>query len=205
VDPNIEKGWELVKREKDLVLYQKEVPGSDVVAFRGEGTLEAPIARVASVLLDGARAPEWVGNLVESRLLRRVSPFEFVEYDHIGTPFVMKDRDFVARAKMEVDAKNRMLTLDYKSVEDPAAPTTSYVRGDLIRSQFQLTSLEDGSKTQLIAELHADPKGSVPKWIVNFFQRSWPSDTFRGIQNQLRKPDIQVPATFADVISLLKF
>src|SRR5262249_30983530 len=123
----------------------------------------------------------------------------------IGTPFVMKDRDFVAHVWMEVDKKAKTLVLRYRSEDDPAAPKTDNVRGDLINSRFVLTSLEGGKKTSLLAEIHADPKGSVPKWIVNLFQKSWPSDTFEGIRKQLTKPSIGVPAEFANVISQLQF
>jgi len=199
-------GWKLVKKDDTLELYEREVPGSDVIAFRGEGLLEAPIARVASVLLDDPHATEWVDSLEESKVLRKISPLEFIEYNHIGTPFIMKDRDFVTDVKIEIDPKAKQVSLRYKSVDDPSGPQTSYVRGDLIDSLFLMKSLEDGKKTSLRAEIHCDPKGSVPKWIVNFFQRSWPADTFSGIRKQLQKPDRGAPpAAFADVISQLKF
>src|SRR5207237_1192006 len=86
-----------------------------------------------------------------------------------------------------VNKKAKTLALRYRSENDPAAPNTGYVRGELINSRFVLTSLEGGTKTSLLAEIHADPKGSVPKWIVNMFQRSWPKDTFSGIKKQLEK------------------
>jgi hypothetical protein len=199
------ENWQLVKKDGTMVLYERDVPGSPVIAFRGEGVLDAPIARVASVLLDNAHAPEWVDSLEESRLLRRIGPMEYIEYNHIGTPFVMKDRDFVAHVKIEIDPKAHTLALKYKSVDDPSAPATSNIRGELINSEFTLTSLEGGKKTSLRAEIHADPKGSVPKWIVNMFQRSWPRDTFKGIQKQLTKSGIPIPSEFANVISQLKF
>jgi hypothetical protein len=197
-------GWKLVKQDEKLVLYERDVPGSDVIAFRGEGLLEAPIAQVAAVLLDDPHAPEWVDSLEESRVLRHIGPMEFIEYNHIGTPFIMKDRDFVTDVKMEIDPKARTMALRYKSVDDPSSPQTSYVRGDLIDSLFLMTSV-DGKKTTLRAEIHCDPKGSVPKWIVNLFQRSWPSDTFDGIRKQLKKPGLGTPAEFKDVISQLNF
>ena len=48
------------------------------------------------------------------------------------------------------------------------------------------------------------PRGSVPKWIVNMFQRAWPKDTFKGIKKQLEKRG-EVPTAFADVIAKLNF
>jgi hypothetical protein len=198
------KGWELVDQGNEMVLYEREVPGSDVIAFKGEGILDAPIARVASVILDNEHAHEWVDSLEESKIVRRISPTEYVEYNHIGTPFVMKDRDFVSRVKMEIDAAARTLSLVYQSADDPAAPKTDNIRGELKHCRFLLRSLDGGKRTSLLAEVHADPRGSVPKWIVNMFQRAWPKDTFKGIKKQLEKRS-EIPTAFADVIAKLTF
>ena len=66
-----------------------------LIAFKGEGVIDAPTLRVASIIVDTSRATEWVESLVEARTLRQISETEYIEYDHVGTPFVMKDRDFV--------------------------------------------------------------------------------------------------------------
>ena len=74
----------------------------------GEGVVNAPIVRVASVVLDNRRATEWVADLEEARVVRMLGPTEFVEYDRVGTPpIIMLDRDFVCRGKVEVDLPPR--------------------------------------------------------------------------------------------------
>jgi hypothetical protein len=78
-----------------------------------------------------------------------------------------------------------------KSTTDPLAPPTDYVRGEIMQSYFILTSLEHGTKTHISVEVHADPKGSVAKWIVNMFQKSWPHNTISRLRAQVAKPDIK--------------
>jgi hypothetical protein len=46
-----------------------------------------------------------------------------------------------------------------------------------------------------------DPKGFIPSWIVNFFQKSWPLHTFEAIRIQAAKPDISMPDEFRDVLT----
>jgi hypothetical protein len=41
-----------------------------------------------------------------------------------------------------------------------------------------------------LAEVLADPKGSVAKWIVNLFQKSWPRKTIASLRRQVAKKDI---------------
>jgi hypothetical protein len=182
--------WEKIDDDDGIAVYRREVPGSPVIAFKGEGVINASILRVSSILVDTTRATEWVESLVEARTLRQVSEIEYIEYDHVGTPFVMKDRDFVLDCKLELEPASKKATLKFHSVTDPLGPTTSYVRGELISSGFALTALEHGAKTHIVAEVHCDPKGSVAKWIVNWFQKSWPHSTIMRLRAQAAKPDI---------------
>lgn len=183
--------WERISDKNGITIYRREVPGSDVIAFKGDGVVNAPLVRVASVMFDTARSTEWIDSLAEARVVRRISDLEYVEYDHFSTPpIVMKDRDFVTANKVEYDRARRVLTIRLRSVTDPAAPPTSYVRGELMSSSFVLIPTADGKATRVIGEIHCDPRGSVPKWIVNMFQKSWPRNTLESLRAQVAKRDI---------------
>lgn len=183
--------WEKIGENDGIIAYRREVPGSPLIAVKGEGVINASIIRVASVLVDTSRATEWIDRLVESRVVREVSETETVHYDHIGTPIVMKDRDFVTRAKLDFDNPGKKVILRMHSVTDPLAPPTSFVRGEIMESYFVMTSIEHGTKTHISVEVHADPKGSIAKWIVNMFQKSWPHNTISRLRAQVAKPDIK--------------
>ncbi len=77
-----------------------------------------------------------------------------------------------------------------RSVTDAAAPTTSYIRGDLVSSTFVLTPTADGKGTRVVGDVHCDPRGSVSTWIVNFFQKDWPRSTLRSLRTQVAKTNI---------------
>ncbi|MEK6579718.1 MAG: START domain-containing protein [Bdellovibrionota bacterium] len=194
--------WELVKKAEGIEVYQANIPGSDLVAFKGEGLLDYGIGRLASILLDTARASEWILNLVESHIVKRVQPLVFIEYSHIGTPFIIKDRDFLSQVEVLIDEKQRTFGLKYNTAESAhggVVPKTGFIRGELHNTTFMLHALEKG-KTKVTAMMHADPKGTVPKWIVNFFQKSWPLDTFESLKKQAAKSDIRRAPEFIDVI-----
>jgi START domain len=182
--------WEKIGDDDGIAVYRREVPGSPIVAFKGEGIIDASILRVSSVIVDSSRATEWVDSLKEARILRQVSETETIHYDHIGTPIVMKDRDFVSDCKLEFAPAEKKVMLKIHSVNDASAPNTDYIRGELLHSSFVLTSIEHGTKTRVVAEIHADPKGSVAKWIVNLFQKKWPHNTITSLRRQVAKPDI---------------
>jgi hypothetical protein len=185
-------GWETLRRDDGIVVQRKDVPGSPFVAFRGEGDINAPLLLVGSVLVDVSRSREWVDSVVESRVLRRLSETEYVTYSHIGTPWPLSDREFVTDVVLEVDAATKKLTIKLRSVGDPAAPRTGYVRGQLTDSSWVLTSIDGGARTHVAAEIHADPKGDVPAWIVNMFQKNWGYNTLMSLRKQVAKRDIAV-------------
>jgi len=189
-DPAPPPAWEKIDDDDGIVVYRREIPGSPIIAFKGEGDINASILRVASVLVDSTRATEWIDSLVEARVLRVISETENIHYDHVATPFVMKDRDFVSDCKLEFDPAEKKVSLKIHSVNDASAPQTSYIRGELLHSSFTLTAIDHGTKTRVVAEIHADPKGSVAKWIVNMFQKKWPHNTITSLRKQSAKPDI---------------
>src|ERR1700680_2667051 len=106
--------WKLVGNQHGVEIYPRDVPGSDVVAFKGQGTIEAPLWKVASILLDTKRAPEWAESLKESRVVRRLGVNSYIEYNHISLPFIIKDRDFVSEVRIDVDPNLKAFGLIYR-------------------------------------------------------------------------------------------
>jgi len=179
--------WELVGSKDDIVTYRREVAGSPVIAFRGEANVEAPILRVASVLADTTRLTQWMDRVAEARRIRTVDPLHHVEYERASTPFPLTDRDFVSESWVEIDAAKKQLVLRARAVVEPTAPVTGLVRGEVLSSTFTLTALDHGQRTHVVAEVHTDPKGSIPKWLVNLVQKSWAHTTIMGLRGQVRK------------------
>ncbi|MEW6056298.1 MAG: START domain-containing protein [Bdellovibrionota bacterium] len=189
--PAIDKVWEEISNDDGILIHRKEVPDSSLVAFRGEAMVDASLAKVSNILIDTSRKKEWVARIEEAKNVREISLFERIEYNHTASGFfAVRDRDFVFNAKGEFDKANRRATFRLKSVEDPLMPETDKVRGWLNESAYILTEVEPGKKTHVVVEIHADPRGSVPKWLVNLFQKSWPRRTLEGIRTQAAKPDV---------------
>jgi hypothetical protein len=192
--------WKLLSNDHGITVYSRQTPGSSIVALKGTGTIDAPLWKIASILLDTKRATEWADSLKESRVVRRIGPAAYVEFNHIGLPLILKDRDFVSEVRIDVDPDAKAFALVYKPAADPIVPATHDVRGEIVSGSFRLTSLEKARRVSLDAEVQCDPKGAIPAWIVNFFQKSWPRNTFQALQKQAAKPDITIPEEFRDLL-----
>ncbi len=187
-----EGDWEELSDENGIRVWRRETDGSPIVALRGEAVIDAPLARVASVLDDTPRQVEWACNTVEAKVVRAISPTERIVYNLTHAPWPVADRDFVFHAVVTPDRKERTLTYELHSVEDKGMPPDEdkAVRGELIDSRYVLKELE-GGKTRLTVTIQADPKGSVPKWVVNLAQKAWPRETIEGLRAQCAKADVK--------------
>jgi hypothetical protein len=183
--------WVKVDTNRGISIFRKEIPGDPVYAYKGEGTLHAPLGKIISVSLDVARQPEWVDRLEIAKILREPEPNHRIIYLKVDLPWPVSDRDFVIDARLVVDPIGKTAIYDIHSVEDPLAPPNKCcVRGQVHYNRVELKGL-DGVRTEVSAEAHVDPKGSIPKWIVNRIQKSFPKKSIEGMLKQVAKPDIQ--------------
>lgn len=183
--------WEEIHHDELVTVYKKDVQGSDVLAVKGVGTLNAPFAKVLNVVLDAPRRSQWMEQVQDVQVLRVVSPTERIAYWHLSPPWPIRDRDLIIRETVEVDRAAKRITLRMKSIEDPTHPERSdRVRAVLFDASFVATPVDGGARTAMIAESHADPKGSIPKWVVNIYQKDMPTKSIRRMLKRANEPGI---------------
>ena len=188
--------WEKVGTIDGVSVFRRSLPDSPIKSIRGIGTVDVPPVAVAAILLDELHSPDWIDSLAEAKVVRHVSDNEYVEYNHVNMPLIVSDRDFVTRVRMNQQGPDGTLLIVSEPIEDTLAPERpKIVRGGL-NGRYLLEPIEEGKKTRLTVELHANPKGSLPPFIVNFFQKDWAVETLRGIRKQAAK-QLPPPEEFA--------
>lgn len=184
------KAWTGAGEGDGIKTFKKEIADDPIIGLRGQGVIDAPVAKVAQVLFDNSRATEWMDSLADTRIVKKISEYERIEYVHVSTPpILLKDREFVNHSSVHYDPKEKTIYVTFEPAEDSLVAPTSYIRGRL-HGGFLLKSIQNGQKTFLITEMHGDPKGDVPKWIVNMFQAGWAKNTIERIREQVKKPGI---------------
>jgi hypothetical protein len=175
--------WKKIETKDNVEIFRGDIIGSKIVAFRGASVIGASMPKVLSVIHDVSRMKEWMSDIKEVKLLERTSQFEKIEYNRTKAPWPLSDRDFVYETKINVDKALKSVEILIKSIEHKDAPEVKgVIRGELFKSRYFLKSLNGGEDTYLEVEILADPKGSVPKWVVNLFQSKWPVATVNGIR-----------------------
>lgn len=190
--------WQPVLTTSDgIQVFRRDATAAGLIEFRGVGVVEAPLPLVATVIIDTDRRKEWIKGLEESRILRWGGEDTFIEYDHIDMPIFFSDREFVSIIQMHHDRSRKEVVFLYQPSDDPSAPRTGYLRGEMLKMTFLLSSIEQDKATRIDAEVLVDPKGWIPRWLVNYFLQDWPKTTFRSLRQVVRKPGISEDPRFS--------
>jgi len=184
--------WVLTRDEAGIRSYKMQREGSPLLCFKAEGIIDAPVHLVLSVVLDAERSMEWISYLSESVVLRWVDePIDYVQLSRFDIPWPVKDRVFISRVAIEVDPETYEAVLVYHPADDQVELRNA-VLGSATGTRFHLRPIDGGGRTSFTGIGIADPKGALPKWLVNWVGGSWPHQTIQALRKQVRKHDISV-------------
>ena len=183
--------WVQLGVEDGITVSRRKMPGDPVLAYKGEGVLNAPLGKLITVSRDTPRQVEWVNRLEVAKVIREITPFDRIIYLKIRSPWPVTDRDFLLESRLEVDRIKKTAIFDVHSIEDPQMPPDKCcVRAVMHSSHVELKALDD-ARTSISAEAHADPRGALPTWLVNLVQKTFPRKSIEGLLRQVAKPDIK--------------
>jgi len=177
--------WKQVSSSNGIVVSKLKVPGTKIVGFRGETSIYASAEKLMHILIDNNHRKDWVDRLKTSNVLETIGPYEYIIYQEFKLPWPLKNRDFVYRGKA-TRKKDGRVVLVMKSEVHPNAPKTVGVRAELVNSRYTITPIGK-FKSKLEVEIMSDPKGAIPKWLVNIIQKKWPHKTLMAIKSQVER------------------
>ena len=184
--------WDLKKNEDGIKVYSKRVKNSPLLAFKAVTEVDYPVSKVATVIKDSKRRSEWVPEILEIKVIEKISLTEQIEYQKVNSPWPLKDREILVYGKILFNDEKKQFEIWVKSTERDDVPVgENCIRAVLMGSSYFIKPI-GRNKTRLTVEIHLDPKGMVPKWIVNWVQKGWSFKYMEGFRKQVAKPDIVV-------------
>jgi hypothetical protein len=187
-DPQALARWETLFTRDGVTVWQRSVEGSGLVEFRAQKAMDASIHAVLAAVLDTPEAPAWLKNCEESRRLAVISPGHGITYNRTASPvFFISDRDVVLEGRTRVLPGSRSVRLDFEGVSHPdAPPRDGVVRVRALHGHWLMIQL-DPAHTLVSYQVHADPGGYLPTWIVYWASRGLPYHTLIALERQAQK------------------
>jgi len=196
----VEGGWNQLYADQGITVYAQRTRKSKILAFRAEGILKAPIDQIMEVLRRVEIANEWMPDAEGKYVVKEVSDTEAITYSVNRVPFPFADRELVLLNKLRLDRDRRFLVLDIYSVDYPSQPVKKgTVRAQMYCGEMRLRPAGEG-QTQVVLQLYVDPRGAVPGWIVNLFQKRLPYNFLRALEKKAGTTDFELRPVYREIL-----
>lgn len=180
----VEKKWKFLYEKSGIRVYkQKKGDKDSPMAFRAIGILNAKTIDVLDVLRN-VESSNWDPGVKKKHTITEHSVYEAVIYNINTLPWPADPRDSILHSKLSTDKKNRVIHVNTWSVEHKNYPEfDGYVRGVLHHSNFIFKPTKDG-QTFVDMDAKLDPKGWIPKIVVNYVQKGWVYDFLKNLEKE---------------------
>lgn len=183
-------GWKLKKETDGLKVYYRKVDHSNINELKIEAILNGSLSSVVSVLKDVPAYHDWIFKCSYAERLEPAKNTSSLYYCLIDFPWPMDDRDFIARSTLRQDPVSKHIFIDVTGVPKRLSEKQGIVRITEMNYHYELIPMPNG-KVKMLYQLHSDPGGSLPAWLVNLAIDNGPVNTVKGMQEMLKKEEYQ--------------
>jgi hypothetical protein len=175
--------WKLVKQDKYVQVHTASIEGNGFKMIKAAVEIDAPIEKVAAVIMDVDHYEEWGYQCKESKLIKRPKKNEIIFYYISSTPWPVANRDLVSHIVFKKISDKEML-IESHNIHQYVDPVPDMVRIPKSHARWHLVEIGP-NKTRAEYRLELDPGGTVPSWLVNLFISDGPYKTLTAIRAQV--------------------
>ena len=177
--------WDLAKEGKGIEVYTRKVGGSKFKEYKGIMTVEAPLSGLVALVDDASAYPKWIDTCKEGKTLKRISPKESYVYT-VNKAFPVANRDAIVRNVILQDPETLAVTIEIEGKPDSIPVNEKLVRVTYIKGFWRFTPLDQG-KVEVVYQVHNEPGGGIPAWLVNSFVVKQPFRTLVNMQKMVKE------------------
>ena len=175
-------GWKSIsctKGEKGVSVETAHVKGSDIKAFRAISTYNISIDKMKNAIFDMDHFAEWMSGAVRASLIEKYdNDFQATYYEN-HAPWPVKNRDGVIIQKaLRTNAKTIRICI--RSNNTLIRKMKGLVRVEHLDGAWILQDIGD-NRTKLTYQVHLEPNGSVPDWLINSMITDAPTNTLSNL------------------------
>jgi len=185
-----------VKESNGISVYKQKDAHENINRIVARTQVDAYYMEVLCLIKDFEHQQDWIYANHGAFCIDSISPFEWVYYGISEIPWPVQDRDVVAKVQLEIDEENQMITIHSIAKPDLIPASDEMVRIQMLDSKWRLKKLDKGTLVEM--DLLVDVGGNVPSWLVNLFSANGPYNTFKNMQQELKKPELLKDCGYKD-------
>ena len=175
--------WELEAHDedKDIKVFTRSVGDSPLKEFKGVTHIKADVSDFVALLKDPDVATSWMHNVIQFDVMESPSDTVNVVYTVNKTPWPVTDRDAYIRSVMTAD-ENGAVTSALTAVPAYKEANEDFIRMPELKGAWVFTPKEEGM-VEVVYQVHANPGGSLPTWLVNAIVVETPMETLTNLHD----------------------
>jgi len=173
--------WKLLKQEDDIQVFSYRPPNTFIETVKGVVTISASLDEVLSVFEDISQCPNWMYLCKSATTLQQINIVERIDYIVIDFPWPTWDRDVTIHSLFQQDRNTKNVEIKFRSVSNKMAYKSGLVRVNDLKAIMRFVP-QKGGGIQFTYEISVDPRGKIPKWMVNAMAIDFPFYTLKKVR-----------------------
>lgn len=196
--------WNQCREVGDIQVCSSEFGTSEILAFKGEATILAPLKQLVPVFYDVEHYKDWQINVKGIQVVRDVVPpgetaclVERIEHSYGKKPWLVRwvfwvpDSDFVYKASYHLTPDGKHFALYLENDDSQSVSEVNKYRRGAVQSCYILDSAEDINESRIRVEIWVDLNLDIDSSRINSNLKDWPIDLIKGLRNHVKKPELQ--------------
>lgn len=177
--------WKLKKDDEGIKIYTRLIEGSNFKEYKAIAEIEADVAIIAAVIKDIDRYPEWISNASSVELIDTTETM-IRYYLQTDIPSVLvRDRDLVNTLDFQYAADQQSLRINIGCESHLVPKNEDFVR--ITKSGgYWLVEKTGNQKSMVTIQIHTEPNGSIPSWLVNSFVVDAPFNDLQALKERVK-------------------
>lgn len=181
---------ELDDDKRDIQVYTRDYPGSALKEFRGVMRVKTRLSSLVALIEDHRVAPQWIHQCRALDIIERSSADEILFYMVTAAPWPVQDRDSVVLSKLTQHPETLTVRIDMQVQNGVFPVSDDMVRITDMAGYWQFSPQKDGW-VEVIYQVHANPGGGIPGWLINSLVVDTPFQTLKNMQKKVQEARYQ--------------
>ena len=185
---DLNDGWTLSSRAKDVAIYSRPHPGSPLKEFAGIGGIDASTRAVHAVIDDFENYPKFMPFITECHLIKQEND-SIIGYQRLS-PKICADRDYTLRVwKKSWPASDGLVFMSKWAAANELGPPEKkgVVRVKNCNGRWLLEP-DGAAKTRATYSVYTDIGGLVPAFLANHASKTGIVRLFEALRQQVKDP-----------------
>jgi hypothetical protein len=184
IDAGAAEAWSLVKNSGGIKVYERPVPGGDLMEYMAVTAIDEKMEVIGEVLRDVPLYRNWIADCYGAQVEKKYDRNTMAIYMVLKPP-IIQERDVVLKDKTVYDWDNARAAISFAATEEIKIPLEkNRVRVTMMNGIFDMEFL-GRNRTKFIYKLLVDPAGDIPKKVAYAVMKSYPYDTLKKLRTMV--------------------